>query len=50
MMLSFAAAGIASNHFTPREIGVVAGLLGGGTGLLWAIANWRRRLPEPKGR
>ncbi|HWR51151.1 MAG TPA: MFS transporter [Bryobacteraceae bacterium] len=50
MMLSFAVAGIASNRFTPREIGVVAGLLGGVTGVLWAVANWRGRLPEPNER
>ena len=47
MMVSFAAAGIASRHWSPREIGVAAGVLGALTGAWWAWANWKGKLPEP---
>jgi hypothetical protein len=47
MMLSMAAAGVASEYFSPQAIGVVAGLLGVATALAWAWANWRGRLPQP---
>lgn len=47
MMLSFAGAGIASRHWSPREIGVAAGVLGALTGAWWAWADWRGGLPEP---
>jgi predicted MFS family arabinose efflux permease len=47
MMLSLAAAGIASQYFSPRAIGVVAGLLGCITAAAWAWADWRGWLPEP---
>ncbi|HVO09877.1 MAG TPA: MFS transporter [Vicinamibacteria bacterium] len=49
MIVSFAVAGVASQHFSARAIGVVAGLLGALTGLLWAVADWTGRLPEPTG-
>lgn len=47
MMLSMGAAGVASAHFSPREIGAVAGVLGGLTGLFWLWADVRGKLPEP---
>ena len=47
MMVSFAAAGIASQHVSARAIGVVAGALGAATGLAWAAADWLGKLPEP---
>ncbi len=48
MMLSMGAAGVASSRFSPREIGAVAGVLGGLTGLLWLWADLRGKLPEPE--
>ncbi len=47
MMLSMMGAGIASQHHTPREIGVVSGVLSSCTALFWGWANWTGRLPEP---
>ncbi|MCS6954518.1 MAG: MFS transporter [Bryobacteraceae bacterium] len=47
MMLSMAAAGLASEYYSPRAIGVVAGLLGCLTAFAWAWADWRGKLPEP---
>ena len=47
MMVSMALAGVASEYFTPRAIGAVAGLLGCLTALLWALADWRGWLPQP---
>jgi MFS family permease len=47
MMVSFAAAGIASQHVSARAIGVVAGVLGAATGPAWAAADWLGKLPEP---
>lgn len=47
MMFSFAAAGIASQYASPRAIGTAAGVLGSLTGLWWAWADWRGKLPEP---
>jgi hypothetical protein len=47
MIVSFAAAGIASRYYSPRAIGVVAGMLGALTGALWAAADWAGKLPEP---
>ena len=38
MMISMTAAGIASTHFSPRSIGVVAGLLSSSTAIFW---GWR---------
>jgi len=47
MMFSMAAAGLASEYFSPRAIGVVAGLLGCLTAIVWALADLSGRLPEP---
>lgn len=46
-MLSMTAAGAASDHFSPRTIGAVAGVLSSTTGIFWALANWAGKLPEP---
>jgi MFS family permease len=48
MMLSMMGAGIASQHYSPRTIGAVAGVLSSTTAFFWAWANWTGRLPEPK--
>jgi MFS family permease len=48
MMLSMFAAGLASTRVSPRTIGAWAGFLSSTTGLFWAWANLRGRLPEPK--
>ncbi len=47
MMISMAAAGIASRHYGARTIGVAAGILGSFTALYWAWQDLRGRLPEP---
>jgi MFS family permease len=47
MMLSMAGAGVASESWSPRTIGVVSGLLSSSTAFFWLWANWRGRLPEP---
>jgi MFS family permease len=47
MMLSMAGAGVASQTWSPRSIGVVSGLLSSSTAFFWLWANWTRRLPEP---
>ncbi|MGO9242781.1 MAG: MFS transporter [Bryobacteraceae bacterium] len=47
MMLSMGAAGIASLHYSPRQIGVAAGLLTASTALFWAWANAAGKLTEP---
>jgi len=47
MMLSMMAAGIASQHTSPRTIGAVAGVLSGSTAIYWGLANWAGWLPEP---
>ena len=47
MMLSMMAAGIASEHWGPRTIGAWAGILSSTTGIFWAWADLRNRLPEP---
>ena len=47
MMISMMGAGIASTHYTPREIGTVAGLLSSTTAIFWGWANWSGRLPTP---
>jgi MFS family permease len=47
MIGSMAAAGIASQHFSPRTIGLVAGVLSSLTAVWWAWADWSGRLPEP---
>ncbi len=48
LIVSFAAAGIASEHYSARAIGLVAGLLGSLTGVLWGLADWTGKLPEPQ--
>jgi hypothetical protein len=48
MMLSMMGAGIASTHYSPRTIGVVAGLLSSSTAIFWGWANWSGRLPLPE--
>ena len=50
MIVSMAAAGIASQFAGPRLIGLVAGALGSLTAAIWAWMNWTGRLPEPAGR
>ncbi len=47
MMLSMTAAGWASEHYSPRTIGVVAGCLSSLTAVYWTAQNMRGRLPEP---
>jgi len=47
MMLSMMAAGIASQHYSPRTIGAVAGVLSSMTAVYWGWANWRGLLREP---
>jgi MFS family permease len=47
MMFSMTAAGVASDHYSPRTIGFVAGLLSGSTAFFWAWAVWRGKIPEP---
>ena len=47
MMLSMAAAGVASVHYSPRLIGAIAGALSSTTAFFWAWANFTGRLPEP---
>jgi len=47
MMVSMAAAGIASQYTGPRNIGLVAGGFGLLTAMAWAWRDWSGRLPEP---
>jgi MFS family permease len=47
MIVSMAAAGIASQYFSPRTIGLVAGALGVITAIAWAGWDWSGHLPEP---
>jgi MFS family permease len=47
MMLSMAGAGVASQTWSPRTIGVFSGLLSSSTAFFWLWANWTNRLPEP---
>ena len=47
MMLSMMAAGIASQHYSPRTIGAVSGVLSAMTAVYWAWANWSGLLREP---
>ncbi|MFN3322934.1 MAG: MFS transporter [Bryobacteraceae bacterium] len=48
MMLSMMAAGIASQSYSPRTIGAVAGILSSTTAIFWTWAHLTGRLPEPK--
>jgi len=50
MMISMALAGLASEYYSARTIGVVAGLLGCLTAAGWAWADRFGKLPEPKAR
>ena len=47
MIVSMAAAGIASQYVGPRTIGLVAGAFGSLTAIVWAWLDWSGRLPEP---
>lgn len=47
MMVSMMGAGIASMHYSPRVIGVVAGILSSTTAIFWFWANSTGRLPRP---
>ena len=47
MMLSMAGAGVASETWSPRSIGIASGLLSSSTAFFWLWANWTHRLPEP---
>jgi hypothetical protein len=47
MIVSMAAAGIASQYTSPRTIGLIAGALGSLTAVAWACLDWSGRLPEP---
>jgi len=47
MMLSMAAAGLASQYWDPRTIGSIAGLLSSMTAIFWGWAHFTGRLPEP---
>ncbi|HLK62013.1 MAG TPA: MFS transporter [Bryobacteraceae bacterium] len=47
MIVSMAAAGIASQYCSARTIGLVAGALGSLTAVAWAWCDWTGRLPEP---
>jgi MFS family permease len=48
MMLSMTAAGAASEHVSPRTIGLWAGVLSSATALYWTWANLSGRLPDPR--
>jgi MFS family permease len=47
MMVSMMGAGIASMHYSPRIIGIVAGLLSSSTAIFWFWANATGHLPCP---
>ena len=48
MMLSMMGAGIASEQWSPRTIGAIAGCFSTTTAIFWGWANWTGRLPEPE--
>ena len=48
MMASLAVASVATLHYDPRSIGVVAGCLSASTALFWLWAQWTGRLKEPR--
>jgi MFS family permease len=50
MIVSMAAAGIASQYYSARTIGLVAGAFGFATAVAWAWCDLRGRLPQPDGR
>jgi len=47
MIVSMAAAGIASQYQSPRTIGLIAGAFGALTAIVWGWLDWSGRLPEP---
>jgi MFS family permease len=47
MMVSISIAGVASEYASPRTIGVWSGIASSTTGIWWAWANWKGKLPEP---
>jgi hypothetical protein len=47
MIISMAAAGIASQYVSPRTIGLIAGAFGIATALVWAWMDSTGRLREP---
>ncbi len=47
MIVSMALAGVASQYYGARTIGVWAGVLSSLTAVYWGWANWTGRLPEP---
>ncbi len=47
MIVSMAAAGIASQYYSARTIGLIAGIFGFLTACAWAWCDWTGRLPEP---
>jgi MFS family permease len=47
MMISMLLAGVASQYWDPRIIGVIAGALSSTTAIYWAWADLTGRLPEP---
>jgi MFS family permease len=47
MIVSMAAAGIASQYTSARTIGLIAGAFGSLTALAWAWCDWTGRLPQP---
>ncbi|MFN7998677.1 MAG: MFS transporter [Bryobacteraceae bacterium] len=47
MMISMMLAGIASQYYSPRLIGAIAGVLSSTTAIFWGWAHWTGRLPEP---
>lgn len=50
MIVSMAAAGIASQYWSARTIGLIAGALGTVTAVAWAWCDLTGRLPEPAAR
>jgi len=47
MMLSMLAAGLASQHWSPRTIGAWSGAVSSLTAVYWGYLHWSGRLPEP---
>ncbi|HUJ22901.1 MAG TPA: MFS transporter [Bryobacteraceae bacterium] len=47
MIVSMTLAGVASQYYSPRLIGAVAGALSSTTAFFWAWANFTGRLPQP---
>jgi MFS family permease len=50
MMVSMMGAGIASQAYSPRTIGLWSGVLSSMTAVYWGWMNWSGRLPEPRSR